>query len=119
MGISMKFSCQNILCPFGIIRGIILLVIAYLLSYPVQQFIFFAESRFEAFLFLAIFIDIFSRAILFIEMDKQNKKDVASSESSSLKTVRALFSSNYGGQFIAPLWFCCIIIILFNRAGIV
>lgn len=117
----MKSSCQDILCPFRIMRAIIILVVAYFLSYVSQPIIFFAESRIEVFLFLAIFMDIFSRTVaLSIEIDKdENKEGAANPKFISLRTFKALFLSNYGGQFIAPLWCFCLLIIIFNRSGIV
>ncbi len=67
---------QHIICPCGIIRAIIILIVAGTFFYPAQFLFFPAASRFEAFLFIAIFLDILSRtAGIITEMSEENNMD--------------------------------------------
>jgi len=103
---------KHIVCPFGIIRAIIILAVARLLLHPVQSLIFPATSRVEVFLFVAAFFDIFSRtAGIFTELSEENNKEgSASLETKTIKTIRGLFLSNYGGLLLVPVWFGCLVI---------
>jgi hypothetical protein len=116
--IPLRALLQHIVCPFGIIRGIIILVVARLLLHPAQSFIFSTVSRFELFLFLAGFMDIFSRTSGLISelYGHKNKGGAENLELILLKTVRALLLSNYGGLLLVPVWFGCVVVYTFVRA---
>jgi hypothetical protein len=114
-----KSYYQSILCPFVIIKNIIILGSAYILSYIVKPpIIFFAETRLEVFLFLAIFMDIFFRYVVrLIEIDENSKKGIITNQKISLlKILKVLFASNYGGL---PLWLFCIAIVILKRSGLI
>ncbi len=103
---------KHVVCPFGIIRAIIILAFARLLLHPVQSLIFPETTRVEVFLFVAAFLDIFSRtAGIFTELSEENNKEGSPSlKTKAIKTIRGLFLSNYGGLLLVPVWFGCLVI---------
>jgi len=107
---------QHIACPCGIIRAIIILAMARLLLSPVQVFWFHTESKLGAFLLLAVFLDVISRGFgIIAETSKTNEESEKTNlKAISSKTIQGLFSSNYGGLILVPVWFGCVLIYLFK-----
>lgn len=105
---------DHIVCPFGIVRGIIILAIARLLLSPLQAHIFTFSSRLDAFLFIAGVLDILSRSTgLLGSSSEANKIDnMANLKQTWQRIMRSLFLSDHGGQILVPVWLGCAIVYL-------
>jgi hypothetical protein len=101
---------HHVACPCGIIRAVIILAVARILLHPAQSFIFSTTSRLDVFLFVAIFLDIFSRtAGIITELsDGISKEETAGLRIKTSKIIRGLFLSNYGGFLLVPVWVGCL-----------
>ena len=106
---------KHSICPFGIIRGILISGVAFLFLQPFQANILTRSSRFEVFLFLAGFMDIFSRSAGFIWALSEDKSDGVMSRLKQivLQIARSLFLSDHGGQLMLPVWIDCIVVYFF------
>jgi hypothetical protein len=102
---------QHIACPCGIIRAIVILVVARLLLTPAQEFFFVPGTRLEAYLLLATFMDLFSRSAgVFAEISEKKEEGKTNLRAILPKVIEGLSSSNYGGLLLVPVWFGCLLI---------
>jgi hypothetical protein len=106
---------KHSVCPFGIIRGILISGVAFLFLQPFRANIFTGSSRFEVLLFLAGFMDMFSRSAGFIWTLSEDKSEgvMARLKQIVLQAARSLFLSDHGGQLLFPVWIDCIVVYFF------
>jgi len=102
---------QHIACPCGIIRAIVILVVARLLLTPAQEFLLIPGTRLEAYLLLATFMDLFSRSVGVLTAISEKKEEGKTNFRAILpKVIEGLSSSNHGGLLLVPVWLGCLLI---------
>jgi hypothetical protein len=102
---------QHITCPCGIIRAIVILVVARILLTPAQEFLLIPGTRLQVYLILAAFMDLLSRSAgVFAAVSEEKKEEKTNLRAILPKVIEGLSSSNHGGLLVVPVWLGCLLV---------